>query len=171
MKVAVRLTQHFCKISAPNRERLRLILVVSITEIIEAELPFRLPCEDFDMRRMHILLTSLITSLMLAACADMGHRAPAPGVAVYKYVGSKQCSGGGVPLASMMRQLSEAGVPVMNVSCGTDGRMYPAMCEAPDGHINILEVPEDKVAATKALGFAPLGSLPEASKTICPKKP
>lgn len=94
-----------------------------------------------------------------------------PGVNVYKYVGSKQCSGGGTPVEKMMRQLSEAGIPVINVNCGTDGRMYPAMCGAPDGRIGILEVLEAKVSATGALGFAPLSNLPEARKTVCPKTP
>lgn len=116
------------------------------------------------MRRMHVFVTAL---LILSACADLAR--VAPGVAVYKYVGSKQCSGGGVPLATMMRQVSEAGVPVQNVSCGTDGRMYPTMCGAPDGRIGILEIPEHKVSAAAALGFAPLSNLPEASKTVCPK--
>ena len=120
------------------------------------------------MRRMYVLIT---ITLMLSACADMGRQAQTPGTAVYKYVGSKQCSGGGVPLATMMRQLSDAGVPVINVSCGTDGRMYPAMCDAPDGRIGILEVPEAKLGAAVALGFAPISNLPEASKTVCPKKP
>lgn len=120
------------------------------------------------MRRMHVLIA---ISLGLSGCAGWGAVAPLPGVSVYKYFGSKQCSGGGVTLATMMRQLSDAGVPVMNVSCGTDGRMYPAMCDAPDGRIGILEVPEGKVSAAVRLGFAPTSNLPEASKTICPKKP
>lgn len=120
---------------------------------------------------MHKILIVLSTSLMVGACADMGRVAQGPGVPVYKYVGSKQCNGGGVTLAAMMRQLSEGGVPVMSVSCGTDGRMYPAMCGAPDGRIGILEVPDIKVAAAGALGFAPLSSLPEANKMPCSKNP
>ena len=119
---------------------------------------------------MHKVLIVIGTVLMLSACADLGRVAPAPGVSVYKYVGSKQCEGGGTPVEKMMRQLSEAGIPVMNVHCGTDGRMYPAMCGAPDGRIGILEVPEGKVSAAAALGFAPLSNLPQASKTVCPKK-
>ena len=114
---------------------------------------------------------SLIALAALSGCADFGRVAPPSGVGVYKYVGSKQCSGGGTPLATMMRQLSDAGIPAMNVNCGTDGRMYPAMCGAPDGRIGILEVPEAKVSAAAALGFAPLSGLPEASKTVCPKAP
>lgn len=119
---------------------------------------------------MHKLLI-VTTVLMLSACAGLGQMASASRVSVYKYVGSRQCEGGGVPVEKMMRQLSEAGIPVMNVSCGTDGRIYPAMCGAPDGRIGILEVPEGKLSAASALGFAPLTSLPEASKTVCPKAP
>lgn len=118
---------------------------------------------------MRWMLVLVATTLMLSACAPMG--SAAPGIDVYKYMGSKQCSGGGIPLATMMRQLSDAGVPVKNVSCGTDGRMYTAMCGAPDGRIGIMEIPEHKVAAAAALGFAPLSGLPEATKTLCPKKP
>lgn len=118
---------------------------------------------------MQKFLIVLAAALMLSACANFGRVAPAPGVSVYKYVGSKQCTGGGTSLATMMRQLSDGGIPAMNVNCGTDGRMYPAMCGAPDGRIGILEVPEAKVSAAAALGFAPLSNLPEASKTVCPK--
>lgn len=119
---------------------------------------------------MHKFVLLMSSAMMLSACADLGRVAPAPGVSVYKYVGSRQCEGGGTPVEKMMRQLSEAGIPVMNVHCGTDGRMYPAMCGAPDGRIGILEVPEGKVSAAAARGFAPLSNLPEASKTVCPKK-
>lgn len=116
-------------------------------------------------------LIAVVALAALSACADFGRVAPVSGVSVYKYVGSKQCSGGGTPLATMMRQLSDAGIPAINVNCGTDGRMYPAMCGAADGRIGILEVPEAKVAVAAALGFAPLSSLPEAGKTVCPKAP
>lgn len=116
-------------------------------------------------------LISLIVLMALSACANLERMFQEPRVSVYKYVGSKQCSGGGTPLATMMRQLSDAGIPAMNVSCGVDGRMYPAMCGAADGRIGILEVPEAKVAAAAARGFAPLSGLPEASKTVCPKTP
>ena len=119
------------------------------------------------MGKLALVTTAAMT---LSACADLPRVAPGPGVSVYKYVGSRQCEGGGTPVEKMMRQLSEAGVAVMNVHCGTDGRMYPAMCGASDGRIGILEVPEDKVSAAAALGFAPLSNLPEASKTVCPKK-
>lgn len=107
----------------------------------------------------------------LSACTGLGESAPVSGVSVYQYVGSKQCEGGGVPVEKMASQLSGAGIRVLSVTCGTDGRMYPAMCGAPDGRIGILEVPEGKVTAAAALGFARLSSLPGASKTVCPTAP
>ena len=36
---------------------------------------------------------------------------------------------------------------MINVGCGADGRMYPAMCGAADDRIGILEVPEAKKCA------------------------
>ena len=66
-----------------------------------------------------------------------------------------------------MNQLSDAGIPMINVGCGADGRMYPAMCDAADGRIGILEVPEAKASAAAALGFSSLSSLSEAKKVAC----
>lgn len=117
------------------------------------------------------ILIFLAFTLALSACSNFKGVFQEPRVSVYKYVGSKQCSGGGTPLATLMRQLSDGGIPAMNVSCGVDGRMYPAVCGAADGRIAILEVPEAKATAAAALGFAPLSNLPEASKTVCPKSP
>lgn len=118
---------------------------------------------------MQKFLISLVVLMALSACSNLERMFQEPRINVYKYVGSKQCSGGGTPLATMMRQLSDAGIPAMSVSCGVDGRIYPAMCGAADGRIGILEVPEAKASAAAALGFAPLSSLPEASRTVCPK--
>ena len=123
------------------------------------------------MQKRLITLITLFGITLLAACAGVEHVSTQPRVSVYKYVGSVQCKGGGTPLATMMRQLSDAKIPVLNVSCGSDGRVYPAMCGAADGHIGILEVPEAKASEAAALGFAPLSKLPEASKTACPKSP
>lgn len=120
---------------------------------------------------MHKLLIAVLAIGALNACTGHQRVPTEPRVSVYKYVGSVQCKGGGTPLSAMMRQLSEGGVPVLDVSCGTDGRMYPAVCGAADGRIGILEVPEGRAAAAAALGFAPLSNLPEASKTVCAKAP
>lgn len=120
---------------------------------------------------MRKLLISVAAGVMLTGCTNVERPATEPRINVYKYVGSLQCKGGGTPLSAMMRQLSNGGIPVLDVSCGTDGKMYPTVCGAADGRIGIFAVPEARVAAAKALGFSPLSSLPEASRTVCPKSP
>lgn len=117
---------------------------------------------------MHKFLIPIVACLALSACANLEHAWTEPRVSVYKYVGSVQCKGGGMPLATMMRQLSDAGIPALNVSCGRDGKIYPAVCGAADGHIGVLEVPEVKVSAAQSLGFRQLSDLPEATKVACP---
>jgi hypothetical protein len=117
---------------------------------------------------MHKLLIPIVACLALSACANLEHASTQPRVSVYKYVGSVQCKGGGMPLATMMRQLSDAGIPALNVSCGRDGKIYSAMCGAADGHIGVLEVPAAKASAAEALGFALLSGLHDATKVACP---
>ncbi len=117
---------------------------------------------------MHKLLMPIVACLVLNGCANLEHASTEPRVSVYKYVGSVQCKGGGMPLATMMRQLSDAGIPALNVSCGRDGKIYSAMCGAADGHIGVLEVPAAKASAAETLGFGLLSSLPEATKVACP---
>lgn len=121
------------------------------------------------MKTMLKILSSAVAISILNACASFPNAATAPRASVYKYVGSVQCKAGGIPLSAMMRQLSDAGIPVLDVSCGIDGRMHMTLCGAADGRIGVFEIAETKLSAATALGFAPLDSLPEASKTVCAK--
>lgn len=89
------------------------------------------------------------------------------GVAFYKSFGSVQCTGGGVSFEAMRQQLAAAGIQVLSASCGTDGRMYIAVCGAGDGRIGIFEVPAAQAEAALALGFAPLSNLPGATTGAC----
>jgi hypothetical protein len=126
----------------------------------------------------------LLTSVLLSACVPNGAYVnpwnpwgtttyppatptPVTYVDVYKYQGSRQCEGGGVPLAEMQRQLQAGGAIVTASSCGMDGRMYPAFCGGADGKINIFTVTSNSMNAALAQGFTPLNSLPEAQKTQC----
>lgn len=120
---------------------------------------------------MHKLLISVLAFGALNACTGFQRIPTEPRSSVYKYVGSVQCGGGGTPLSAMMRQLSEGEVPVLDVSCGTDGKMYMAVCGAADGRIGIFDVAEAELPAAAALGFAPLRNLPGATRTACPKVP
>jgi len=89
------------------------------------------------------------------------------GVTLYKSFGSVQCTGGGVSFEVMQQQLTAAGIQVLSANCGTDGRMYIAVCGAGDGRIGIFEVPATQAEAALALGFAPLSNLPGATTGAC----
>lgn len=123
---------------------------------------------------------SLLFMLFLGGCAPNGTVVnpwwpyppnPAPTLPsyteVYKYQGSRQCDGGGVPLEEMKRQLEVAGVIVTSSSCGRDGRVYPAFCGGADGKINIFTIPGNSASAAFAQGFSLLSDLPEAQRGGC----
>ncbi|MSQ20466.1 MAG: hypothetical protein EXR39_13120 [Betaproteobacteria bacterium] len=83
--------------------------------------------------------------------------------------GSVQCTGAGVSVQEIERQLTGAGIEVLSSACGSDGSMHPSVCGAPDGRIGIVQVPESQAQAQAAakLGFAPLSELPDATKIAC----
>lgn len=88
-------------------------------------------------------------------------------VAVYRYAGSAQCTGGGLTLGQMQAQLANASIQVLVSSCGSDGNGYPAVCGAPDGRIGIFDIPGAQSSAALALGFALLSDLPNAARVGC----
>lgn len=102
----------------------------------------------------------LLLVLATSACA-----AP-PTTSVFKPLGSLQCSGGGQTAQALGRALADAGVPVLATRCGSDGRMYPAMCGAADGRVGIFDIAASDAAAAAKLGFRPLG--PDAQVRPCP---
>lgn len=114
------------------------------------------------------LVTALIAGAFgLAACA-----APAPPAAadaagagagaslqVFKPRGSVQCGDRGTAPEAMRAELERAGVRVASARCGSDGRMYPAVCGGATGEINLFEIDAADVERARGLGFAPLAEL------------
>lgn len=88
-------------------------------------------------------------------------------VKIYKYMGSKQCGGGGQTLAVLKRQLIDSGTKVLAASCGVDGNLYPAVCGAADGRIGIFEIPASKFQSALPDGFLPLAQLPDVQVVPC----
>jgi hypothetical protein len=109
----------------------------------------------------------LLAWLALAPLAACGGGSEPTVTAVYKYMGSVQCSGGGISLATMQQQLASGGVTVLASSCGTDGKAYVAMCGAPDGAIGIFDVPAEQADRALSLSFARLSDLPNAARVAC----
>jgi hypothetical protein len=107
--------------------------------------------------------------LVLGACA-----APAPSAAaakalvtVAKPLGSRQCETGGPSPASVLAPLRDTGIPVHAAGCGHDGRMRPAVCGASDGRLALADIPDDRLAGARALGFRPLSDWPDARRIDC----
>ena len=115
-----------------------------------------------------IAVAPLALLTFLPGCAGGVSNLPqGESVRTYKYLGSVQCSGGGMSLNDIKRQLKDAGIEVSSARCGIDGNMHAAMCGAPDGRIAIVEIPENKATVAAALGFLPLKNLPDATEVPC----
>lgn len=112
---------------------------------------------------MRIVVLALVVLASLTACGGGGDEE----AKVFKSMGSRQCSGGGVSLAALQAQLVAAKVQVSSAECGTDGVATSAVCGAPDGRIGIFEISSDQAGAAAAAGFAPLSTMPTAKTIPC----
>lgn len=110
---------------------------------------------------------SCFVGLPTAVIAKQPAPTPVKLVKIYKYQGSVQCQGGGEPLAKMRRQLIKRGVSVVKGQCGVDGLMYPSVCGAPDGRINIFTIQAKGLSKAQAQGFDLLKTLADAQLTAC----
>ena len=112
-----------------------------------------------------VVLPHFVLAISLLGCG--GGSEPEPIAAVYKYMGSVQCTGGGISLAAMQRQLVDGGVTVLGSACGLDGKAYITVCGAPDGAIGIFDVPASQTDRALSLSFARLSDLPAAVRVPC----
>lgn len=111
------------------------------------------------------VLAVAVAAALLAGCGGGGSATPT--VEVFRPLGSLQCVGGGSSIDSLRQQLLDAGIEVSGAACGTDGRVYPDRCGAPDGRIGVFEVPVTQVEAATQLLFAPMASLDSARVLPC----
>lgn len=91
---------------------------------------------------------------------------PAGTVEVYTSTGARQCETGGFTLEDRRNELKAAGVQVLAASCGTDGRMYTAVCGGTSSAIYIFTIPAKDWSKVKAT-FDLVSKLPEADKVPC----
>jgi hypothetical protein len=100
---------------------------------------------------------ALLCAAAGAGAAD-GSAGPAEHVEVFRPDGSRQCEpDSGTPPAAMRAELEAAGVTVHAARTGSDGMMYPQVCGAPTGRINVFSIDPAALADARALGFMPLG--------------
>lgn len=125
------------------------------------------------MNLYRIALLALPT-MLTAACATGNDADAAPpagpraaAIDVFRATGGRQCEDRGESLSALEQRLAAAGVRVESAACGTDGRMYPSVCGAPDGRIGIFAVPADQLDAARRAGFQLLSELPDAQRLDC----
>lgn len=105
------------------------------------------------------LLGKPLLAAALAATALLGTSAlasDASRVQVQKRDGSLQCQPGtGTSPEQMREELTEAGIEVYAARNMSDGMMVPAVCDAPTGRMNVVEIDADALGAARDLGFLP----------------
>lgn len=121
------------------------------------------------MFKLRFLAWLMSLSCLALPISVVARPAPAPVnlIKIYKYQGSLQCQGGGESLAQMRRQLINLGVKVLVGQCGVDGLVYPMVCGAPDGRINIFTIQRKHLEKAQTQGFGVLRKLPDAQVTRC----
>lgn len=135
-----------------------------------------LPKVDFSGAFMRIVFVPLFAVAMLSSCGG-GDSSPPPdaNVFVIKSRGAVQCTTAPMPLATLERQLTDAGVQLVRQSgsqsvapsCGTDGKAYPTTCGSPTGQIGIFLIQELQLPKATAVGFVLMSSEPGAKKSDC----
>lgn len=128
------------------------------------------------LRRLLLLLIPMMLIVMLGCAhandppqpaADDQAQPRGPAVEVYRSTGSRQCEEGGATPEQLRAQLEAAGVRVLSTTCGSDGRMYPSVCGAPDGRIVIFGISPNQLEAATDAGFMPMAELPDAQRLEC----
>jgi hypothetical protein len=94
-------------------------------------------------------LTAVGAVLALAACKDDGT------VVVYEFGPHlAQCSPPAITLAGSAAKLTDAGIQVLQSSCGfLEGVAFPAVCGAGTGELLLHDIPAASVVAAEAAGF------------------
>lgn len=107
---------------------------------------------------------SLALATMVCACAAT----PPATVRVVKSLGALQCQQPRADdAATLARALSDAGLRLLSTTCGVDGRVYPAVCGAADGHVAVVEIAAADQGAAEGLGFTAMSALPGAQIVPC----
>jgi hypothetical protein len=127
---------------------------------------------------MRIFVVPFFVIATLSSCGGENGPTPPPddvNAYVIKSRGAVQCTTAAMPLATLERQLTDAGVQLVGhsgteivvPSCGVDGRVYPSLCGSPTGQIGIFLIPATQIQRASAAGFVLMSSEPGAKKSDC----
>ncbi|MBL1263950.1 hypothetical protein JJL52_09700 [Methylomicrobium sp. RS1] len=108
--------------------------------------------------------------LGLGLTAAFAAEAESGWVTVAKYSGAIQCESAGIALKTMKKELAQANIPARQARCGTDGLIYPAVCGAETGRLNLYDIPAKDLSDAAELGFQALDDLPDAQEAPCERE-
>lgn len=123
---------------------------------------------------LHMKYPALFLTLLLVSCTTPEAEVqPSPEpkplvrVKVFASDASRQCAGEGVSPQAAARQLQAQGIDVFCAQKASTGFMYPSVCGADTGRINVLTIDEKNLTRVKALGFEPVSSLSSYQDKPC----
>ncbi len=82
-----------------------------------------------------------------------------PPIEIYKSTGAIQCESSGVDPYTMMNELLNSGIDVLEWGTGTDGVNRPSVCGSETGDINRFTIREQDLELAQSLGFSLLSEL------------
>ena len=86
---------------------------------------------------------------------------------VYKYDGSLQCEPNASSLNDMRHELTSKKIDVICAQKANDGLVYPTMCGAQTGKINVYTLHQSTLSDAEKLGFKSVNTLPEYQDSAC----
>ncbi len=106
------------------------------------------------MKRTRLILVFLFWIFSWPLLSHAGDEPLGDSLFVYKLDGTNHCEHhAGVDLVSMKQQLTVAGITVISMRKGFDGRDGIAVCGSPTGQINIYEIPAPNLKTALKIGF------------------
>ena len=73
---------------------------------------------------------------------------------VFKSDDGRQCQQNAVALQTHQKELEDHGIVVSNPRKQSDGRLHPAVCDAPEGMRNVFDIAVTDLKAAVKLGFS-----------------
>jgi hypothetical protein len=106
------------------------------------------------MKHARLIIVILFLIINLPILVHAGYVLPGDSLFVYKLDGTNHCeTDNGVDVVAMKHELTDAGITVISMRKGFDGREGIAVCGSPTGQINIYEISAPHLKMAQKIGF------------------
>ncbi len=106
------------------------------------------------MKQARLIIVILFLIINLPILVHAGDVLPGDSLFVYKLDGTNHCeTGTGIDLVAMEHELTDAGITIISMRKGFDGREGIAVCGSPTGQINIYEISAPNLIMAQNIGF------------------